>query len=76
LSKKTPIFCKIFRRKYLKNHNIGPRAGPNWQNLTEESLRQDGVVLIDPVVSKNSLSVLEAAKEDGQRGAKLWMEFS
>jgi hypothetical protein len=22
---KTPIFCNFFRRKYLKNHNIGPR---------------------------------------------------
>jgi hypothetical protein len=25
LSQKHQFFCKIFRRKYLKNHNIGPR---------------------------------------------------
>jgi hypothetical protein len=27
---KTPIFCKMFRRKYLKNHNIGPWMLSKW----------------------------------------------
>jgi hypothetical protein len=27
LSQKRHFFCKIFRQKYFKNHNIGPRSG-------------------------------------------------
>jgi hypothetical protein len=27
LNKKRQFFCKIFLRKYFKNHNIGPRSG-------------------------------------------------
>jgi hypothetical protein len=27
LSQKRQFFRKIFRRKYIKNHNIGPRSG-------------------------------------------------
>jgi hypothetical protein len=36
LSQKRQYFCWIFRRKYLKNHNVGPWSCPSWLNKKRE----------------------------------------
>jgi hypothetical protein len=37
LSQKRQFFCWNFRRKYLKNHNIGPWLGCDKWNLNENT---------------------------------------
>jgi hypothetical protein len=55
LSKKRQYFCKIFRRKYLKNHSIGPWSDPDHACLVVE------LVILDPLLRRTGVApVLES----------------
>jgi hypothetical protein len=48
---KTPFFRKLFRRKYLKNHNMGPRSGyPNSQWL----IGVDSLAAVLPLLGRSA----------------------